>query len=83
MTPRLRLLVESAPDIKITIEQIREVLVNEVLKRDVTEGEKADEARRVVNRAVAKAAKARSSKVPPSDHAVLSDESAPVSTMEE
>ncbi len=71
------------PDIKITIEQIREVLVNEVLKRDVTEGEKADEARRVVNRAVAKAAKARSSKVPPSDHAVLSDESAPVSTMEE
>ena len=44
-----------SPDIKITIDQIQSVLINEVLKREVVEGEKADEARKVVNRAAGKA----------------------------
>ena len=44
-----------SPDIKITTDQIQSVLVNEVLKREVVEGEKADEARKVVNRAANKA----------------------------
>jgi hypothetical protein len=40
-----------SPNVKIDIEQIREVLLQEVLKRDVVEGEKADEARRKIARA--------------------------------
>lgn len=41
-----------SPDVKIDNEQIKEVLVQEIIKRDVTEGEKADEAQRKVNRAM-------------------------------
>lgn len=44
-----------SPDVKITNEQICEVLLQEVLKRDVVEGDKAEEARRKVNKAVGKA----------------------------
>lgn len=42
------------PDIRITTDQIRTVLLNEVLKRDVVEGDKADEARKTVSRAANK-----------------------------
>jgi hypothetical protein len=41
-----------SPDVKIDTEQIKAVLTQEVLKRDVIEGEKADEARKKVNRAM-------------------------------
>lgn len=51
-----------SPDIKITTDQIQAVLLNEVLKREVVEGEKADEARKVVNRASGKALRTVSSK---------------------
>lgn len=44
-----------SPDVRIETEQIREVLMQEVLKRDVVEGERADEARKKVNRAVSRA----------------------------
>jgi hypothetical protein len=44
-----------SPDVKITNEQICDVLLQEVLKRDVVEGDKAEEARRKVNKAVGKA----------------------------
>ncbi len=37
-----------SPDVKIDTEQIKDVLVQEVLKRDVVEGEKAEEARRKI-----------------------------------
>ncbi len=47
-----------SPDVKIDIEQIREVLLQEVLKRDVVEGEKAEEARRKIARATRPARKA-------------------------
>lgn len=39
-----------SPDVKIDNEQIKDVLVQEIIKRDVTEGEKADEAQRKVAR---------------------------------
>jgi predicted type IV restriction endonuclease len=50
-----------SPDVKIDTEQIKEVLIQEIMKRDVLEGEKADEAKRKVlrslNRALRKTAK--------------------------
>ena len=44
-----------SPDVKIDIEQINDVLVQEILKREVMEGEKADEARRKIARAASRA----------------------------
>lgn len=50
-----------SPDVKIDTEEIKEVLVQEILKREVVEGEKADEARRKIarsaNRVLRKVAK--------------------------
>lgn len=40
-----------SPDVKIDAQQIREVLVNEVIKREVVEGDKAEEAKRKIARA--------------------------------
>lgn len=54
-----------SPDVKIQIEQIRTVLAAEVIKREVMEGEKADEARRKISRAVSKAQRAKSAKDEP------------------
>jgi len=39
-----------SPDVRIDVEQIRTVLVNEVLKREVMEGDKAVEARKMIAR---------------------------------
>jgi hypothetical protein len=44
-----------SPEVKIDADQIRVVLEQEVLKREVVEGEKADEARKRIARAVSKA----------------------------
>jgi len=51
-----------SPDVRIDIEQIRAVLVNEVLKREVMEDPKADEARKKIARAASKALRAKESK---------------------
>jgi len=51
-----------SPDVKIDTDQIKSVLEQEVFKRDVLEGEKADEARRKINRIAARNARAKSSK---------------------
>lgn len=51
-----------SPDVKIDIEQIKQVLANEVLKREVTEGDKAEEARRKINRAANKSLRAATPK---------------------
>lgn len=51
-----------SPDIRITTDQIKAVLLNEVLKRDVVEGEKAEEARKIVARAANKYLRAPSPK---------------------
>ncbi len=43
-----------SPDVRITTEEIKHVLSSEVLKREVMEGEKADEARKKIARTAAK-----------------------------
>jgi hypothetical protein len=39
-----------APDAKLDVDQIRTVMLQEVVKRDVIEGEKAEDARKKVSR---------------------------------
>jgi hypothetical protein len=46
-----------SPGVKIENDQIRNVLLQDVLKREVVEGDKAEEARKRINRAMAKAQK--------------------------
>jgi hypothetical protein len=50
-----------APDVRISIEQIRESITHEVLKREVTEGEPAAEARKLVAKAAKKTLRQRTS----------------------
>lgn len=63
-----------SPDVRIDIDQIKDVLLNEVIKREVIEGDKADEARKKIARAVSKALRAASvrtaSKEPASENVV-------------
>lgn len=49
-----------SPDVRIDIDQIKQVLVSEVIKREVLEGDKAEEARKKISRAVSKAQRAAS-----------------------
>jgi hypothetical protein len=51
-----------SPDVRIDIEQIRSVLTNEVIKREVMEGEKADEAKKKIAKVAAKALRATTAK---------------------
>lgn len=48
-----------SPDVKIDTEQIRAVLMQEVIKREVLEGEKAEDAKRKINKASSKALRAK------------------------
>jgi hypothetical protein len=48
-----------SPDIKIDKEELRSVLEQEVLKREVTEGDKAEEARKKIAKAQVKALRVR------------------------
>ena len=48
-----------SPDVRIDLEQIKSVLVQDVLKREVVEGEKADEARKKIHKAASKLLRAR------------------------
>lgn len=50
-----------SPDVKIESEEIRRALAAEVIKREVLEGDKAEEARRKINRAASKSLRAASS----------------------
>jgi hypothetical protein len=47
-----------SPDVKIDSDQIKAVLTGEVIKREVLEGDKADEARKKIHRAASKALRA-------------------------
>ena len=47
-----------SPDVRIDIDQIKNVLLSEVIKREVIEGDKADEARKKITRAASKALRA-------------------------
>lgn len=51
-----------SPDVRIDIDQIKAVLLNEVIKRDVIEGDKAEEARKKISKAATKALRASSAK---------------------
>ena len=51
-----------SPDVRIDLEQIRTVLINEVLKREVMEDPKADEARKKIARTANKALRAKEAK---------------------
>jgi hypothetical protein len=51
-----------SPDVRIEIDQIRNVLSAEVVKREVMEGDKADEARKKIARAASKALRAKAAK---------------------
>lgn len=53
-----------SPDIRIDTEQIKLALMQDVLKREVVEGEKAQEARRKISRAASRALRARATKEP-------------------
>lgn len=52
-----------SPDVRIDVEEIRAALKSEVIKREVMEGDKAEEARRKVARAAGKTLRARSAKI--------------------
>jgi hypothetical protein len=58
-----------SPDVRIDVEQIRGVLENEVLKREVVEGDKADEASKRISRAASKALRSRADKKPGDENA--------------
>jgi len=47
-----------SPDVRIDVDQISEVLTSEVIKREVLEGDKADEARKKIHRSASKALRA-------------------------
>lgn len=49
-----------SPDVRIDIDQIRDVLLNEVIKREVIEGDKAAEARKKISRAASKSLRSTS-----------------------
>jgi hypothetical protein len=51
-----------SPDVRIDLEQIKSVLINDVLKREVVESEKAEEARKKINRAAGKLLRDRAAK---------------------
>jgi len=51
-----------SPDVRITSDQIRSVIVSEVIKREVMEGEKADEARKKIARVANKLLRAANNK---------------------
>ena len=51
-----------SPDVRIGLEQIKSVLTNEVLKREVVESDKAEEARKKINRAAGKLMRARAAR---------------------
>jgi predicted type IV restriction endonuclease len=57
-----------SPDVRIDTTQIKAVLLAEVIKREVIEGEKADEARKKIARAVSKATKAAVPKAAPAQN---------------
>jgi hypothetical protein len=63
-----------SPDVRIDSAQIRDVLVSEVIKREVMEGERAEEARKKISRAANNALRATSAKVKQADQSKDSDE---------
>ncbi|MDX1964164.1 MAG: type I restriction enzyme HsdR N-terminal domain-containing protein [Pirellulales bacterium] len=55
-------LKQISPDVRIEIEQIQLVLINEVIKREVMEGDKADEAKKKINKMLKAIARSKEEK---------------------
>jgi hypothetical protein len=66
-----------SPDVRIDAEQIKTVLTHEVLKREVLEGEKADDARRKVQR-LNRPARVAETEAAPTIHPIMEVSSAPL-----
>lgn len=60
-----------SPEVRIEAEQIRTVLTGEVIKREVMEGDKADEARRKIARSANKALRTVAAKVAKTEDALI------------
>lgn len=73
-----------SPEVRIATEQIQSVLVNEVLKREVMEGEKAEEARKKIARSAGKALRAVGTREGKASSEVVADgtDSAPAESAE-
>ena len=54
------------PDVKVDVDQVKDVLVNEVIKREVLEGDKADEAKKKIARMLSKPLRVVPAKTGPS-----------------
>lgn len=65
-----------SPDVRISVDQIREALMHEVIKRDTIEGEKAVEAQKIINRAANKAIRQRKARGDDVDNGVVAIEEA-------
>lgn len=63
-----------SPDVRVEVDEIRAVLTAEVLKRDVTEGEQADNARKKIARSSTKPLRTRRAPDSPEDEAPNGDE---------
>lgn len=63
-----------SPDVRISVDEIRDALSHEVLKREVLEGEKADEARKLVTRAANKILRQRKAKGEDAESGVVAAE---------
>jgi predicted type IV restriction endonuclease len=63
-----------SPDVRISVEEIRESLAHEVVKRDTLEGDKAVEAQKMVSRAANKALRQKKAKGEDADNGVVSVE---------
>ena len=68
------------PDVRVHNEQIEQVLLREVLKREVVDGEKAEEARKKISRAVNKHSRARSDKTSTDQTAEPTAAASPITT---
>lgn len=77
-----RELKKISPDIKITSDQIRNVVYQEVLKREVVEGEKAEEAKKKINKALSKYSKSKMAKKNITADEATIEEGTPISCQE-
>lgn len=69
-----------SPDVKINLEEIKAVFTTEVIKREVMEGEKAEEARKKIARAANKALRSKTEKQRGSASVVSDDETSKEAT---
>jgi hypothetical protein len=61
-----------SPDVRISVDEIRDALVHEVIKRDTIEGDKAVEAQKMVSRAASKALRQKRAKADANDSGTVS-----------